>query len=94
MKRVITLLFPVFASLAAVIYSVTPASAAPPYPCATRWQRHGEELYEANDRYGSAIALGDLNGDGRADVAVGAPTASHEPSSNMASGKVYVYQCH
>jgi hypothetical protein len=43
-KRILTLLLPVFVSLAAVIHSVTPVSAAPPYPCATRWERYGEEL--------------------------------------------------
>ncbi len=45
------------------------------------WSLNGKNHYwydlqvppEANDRFGSALAAGDFNGDGRADLAIGAP---------------------
>ena len=42
----------------------------------------------AGDRAGSALALGDLDGDGIADLIIGAPRASH--ASRNGAGRVYV----
>ena len=43
---------------------------------------------EANDRFGNAIAYGDFDGDGRDDVAIGAPTEAWNGQSN--AGVVHV----
>jgi len=45
---------------------------------------------EADDRFGSALAAGDYNGDGLADLAVGAPGES--PGGDPKSGWVFVFR--
>jgi len=45
---------------------------------------------EADDRFGSALAVGDFNGDGRDDLAVGAP--GEAPGSDPKSGWVFVFR--
>jgi hypothetical protein len=50
----------------------------------------GLGVHEPNDDYGRCLAFGDMNGDGRADLAVGA--SGEAPGSDPASGYVFVYQ--
>jgi hypothetical protein len=45
---------------------------------------------EKNDEFGTSLAAGDFNGDGKDDLAVGAPGES--PGSGKKSGWVYVYK--
>jgi hypothetical protein len=45
---------------------------------------------EANDAFGSALAAGDFNGDGYADLAIGTP--GEAPGTDPAGGSVYVYK--
>ncbi|MHC4429332.1 MAG: MopE-related protein, partial [Planctomycetota bacterium] len=44
---------------------------------------------QAGDRVGEAVALGDTDGDGRAELSAGAPTAS--PGGRTGAGAVYLY---
>jgi hypothetical protein len=48
----------------------------------------GLDTDEIEDRFGAALAAGDFNNDGRADLAVGAPG---ERISDTSSGKAYVF---
>jgi len=43
----------------------------------------------AGDSFGAPVTAGDINGDGKADIIVGADSAS--PSGNVAAGSVYAY---
>ncbi len=45
---------------------------------------------EAGDSAGAALAMGDVNGDGRADLIVGAPGADGPNNSRNGSGEAYV----
>jgi uncharacterized protein (TIGR03437 family) len=45
---------------------------------------------ESGDAVGAALAMGDINGDGRADLIVGAPGADGPNNARSGSGEVYV----
>jgi hypothetical protein len=47
-------------------------------------------LAEASDKFGEALAVGDLNGDGRADVAVGTPSEDIGVGQGGSAGGVTV----
>ena len=49
----------------------------------------GGEVIESGDRFGAAIAAGDVDGDGAADLLVGAPGKA--PDDDPASGSVYLF---
>ncbi len=64
-------------------------AAAGPQP----WKSFGQaglDSDEAGDRFGAALAAGDVDGDGKADLAVGAP--GEAPGSKPRSGWVYAYR--
>jgi len=59
----------------------------------TPWQSLGQaplDTDEKGDRFGSSLAAGDFDGDGRMDLAVGAPTES--PGTGPQSGWVYTFR--
>ena len=64
-----------------VLYAVDPTSA---WPLTYAQTLNG---VDAGRRFGSALAVGDYNGDGLADLAVGAP----KPYGGQIEGRVYVY---
>ncbi|MGE0131235.1 MAG: tandem-95 repeat protein [Blastocatellales bacterium] len=45
---------------------------------------------DAGDAIGSSLAMGDVNGDGRADLIIGAPNADGPNNSRLGSGEVYI----
>ena len=73
------------------IYYGQAAFGAAPTAADAGWQAHGQRLEgeAAGDQFGSSFAVGDLNGDGIDDLAVGANGA--DPGSMLGEGRVYVY---
>ncbi|MCA9609790.1 MAG: FG-GAP repeat protein [Myxococcales bacterium] len=72
-------------------------SSADPAHCETCWS-HGAidtaylDADESGDAFGTAIAVGDFNGDGYPDLAVGAPDEDWgTPTPTSDAGRVYVY---
>jgi hypothetical protein len=58
----------------------------------TPWAGFGQAglgVHEAGDRFGAALASGDFNADGRADLAIGAP--GEAPGSDPVSGYVFTF---
>ena len=58
----------------------------------TGWKGLGQSglgANEKNDEFGTSLAAGDFNGDGKDDLAVGAPGES--PGSDPKSGFIFVY---
>jgi phosphodiesterase/alkaline phosphatase D-like protein len=55
-----------------------------------RTQENAGGSTEAGDRFGAALGVGDVNGDGVADIAVGAPNEA--PGSEPAGGVVFVFK--
>jgi hypothetical protein len=60
---------------------------SPPPPGGTRWTTlHGEA---ADDWFGQSVAIGDLDGDGKAEIIVGAP---YNDRNGSAAGAVFIYR--
>lgn len=46
---------------------------------------------DSGDRLGGALAIGDINGDGRGDLIIGAPASSGLNNASLFAGEVYVF---